>query len=167
MTEVVVGIGSNVSPHAHVRLALDLLDTTFGPLRLSPIYRCPPVGFEGDDFLNLVAAFDTASDLAGVHTQLRDIEAACGRDRSAAQGSRTMDIDLLLFGDTVHDMPPVVLPRRDILEYPFVLRPLAELMPAARHPVLDETYADLWAGFAPRDLPLEVVALDESARLTI
>ncbi|MES1929828.1 2-amino-4-hydroxy-6-hydroxymethyldihydropteridine pyrophosphokinase [Salinisphaera dokdonensis CL-ES53] len=167
MSEVFVGIGSNVSPHAHVRLALDLLERTFGALRLSPIYRCPPVGFEGADFLNLVAAFDTVSDLDTVHIQLRDIEAACGRDRTVRRTSRTMDIDLLLFGDRIQDDETLCLPRADILEYPFVLRPLAELAPEARHPTVERTYQELWAAFEPRDLPLEAVALDADAQLSL
>ena len=167
MTEVYIGIGSNVSPHAHVRLALELLERSFGTLRRSPIYRCPPVGFEGADFLNLVAAFETELDLDRVHTQLRDIEAACGRDRAVRRTSRTMDIDLLLFGDRIQDDTTLQLPRADILEYPFVLRPLSELAPAAMHPALGRTYRELWGEFGTAGLRLEAVTLDAEAPLAL
>lgn len=166
MTRVFVGLGSNVAPHAHITLALDLLDRSFAALDVSPIYRCAPVGFCGPDFLNLVAGFETASTLHGVVEQLRDIEAACGRDRAAERPSRTMDIDLLLFGDLVREADPP-LPRRDIDLYPFVLRPLAELAPTAVHPLHKRSFAALWADFAGHDHALERVTLDADAPITM
>ena len=164
MTRAVVGIGSNRSPHAHIALALDVLEQSFGALDISSIYRCPPVGVQGADFLNLVAAFDTAASLEQLCIELRDIEAACGRDRSQAELPPCIDIDLLLFGDTVHEHVPV-LPRPDIVEQPFVLGPLAELMPEARHPVCGMRYADLWAKMAAQAHRLEPVNLKDSAPL--
>ena len=59
MPEIYVAIGSNVEPERHLRSALVALAEHFGVLRLSPVYRNQPVGFEGDDFLNMVAAFDS------------------------------------------------------------------------------------------------------------
>ena len=166
MTPVFVGVGSNVSPHAHVSLALDLLNRSFETVQVSPIYCCSPVGFSGPDFLNLVARFETASDLESVVEQLRDIEGACGRDRAVERPSRTMDIDLLLFGDVVRTGQPT-LPRRDIDIYPFVLRPLAELAPTAVHPVHKRSFAALWADFEGCDLVLERVTLDAEAPLAM
>ncbi|WP_348767406.1 2-amino-4-hydroxy-6-hydroxymethyldihydropteridine diphosphokinase [uncultured Salinisphaera sp.] len=165
MTPAVVGIGSNVSPHAHVALALDILEQSFGPLSTSSVYRCPPVGMAGADFLNLVARFETAAPLAELCAQLRDIEAACGRDRAAAQTPPCIDIDLLLFGNTVRERDPE-LPRADILAHAFVLCPLAELLPAARHPVCGRRYDALWAQMAARSIRLEPIALRRDAPLT-
>lgn len=163
MTQVVVAIGSNVLPHSRVRKGLDLLKATFEGLRYSPIYRCAPVGVGGGCFLNLVALFDTDRTLETVHALLRDIEAACGRDRSRPASAGCMDIDLLLFGDVVRNDAPR-LPRANILEHTFVLRPLAELLPDARHPVCGRTYRELWADSKLSGPTLEAVALDEEAR---
>ncbi|ERJ17721.1 2-amino-4-hydroxy-6-hydroxymethyldihydropteridine diphosphokinase protein [Salinisphaera shabanensis E1L3A] len=165
MTLAVVGIGSNVSPHAHIALALDVLEQSFGTLWRSSVYRCPPVGMRGADFLNLVAAFDTAACLADICVQLRDIEAACGRDRAHTHTPPCIDIDLLLFGDVVRESDPV-LPRADILDQAFVLGPLAEIMPQARHPVCGTCYADLWGQMAAQSSTLEPVQLQTDAPLS-
>ena len=94
MTEVFVGIGSNVEPEKHVRQAVQLMGERFGRLKLSPVYRNKAVGFEGDDFLNLVVAFDTALDVQELNAALDVIERDCGRERGAARFSpRTLDLD--------------------------------------------------------------------------
>lgn len=159
MSRVFVGIGSNIQPQAHVPLALELLERSFAALEISPIYSCPAVGFDGDDFVNLVVAFETDQDVIALQSELRDIEAACGRDRAEKHASRTMDIDLLLFDDAVIEEPGLTLPRADILEYAFVLRPLAEIAPDACHPVSGICYAQLWDAFDARAQPLTRVEL--------
>lgn len=159
MTEVFVGIGSNVEPERHVRLALQLMRARFGAMRLSPVYRNKAVGFEGDDFLNLVAAFDTDLGVEALGTALDEIERACGRQRGAARFSpRTLDLDLLLYGDRVDEA--LKLPRKEILGYAFVLKPLMDLAPGHRHPETRMSYADHWArfedgkgGLLPVDMP--------------
>ena len=146
MTEAFVGIGSNVRPEQHVRQAVKLMGERFGHVRLSPIYRNQAVGFEGDDFLNLVAAFDTALGAAELNAALDEIELACGRERGAARfAPRTLDLDLLLYGERVD--PALRLPRREILEYAFVLKPLMELAGVHRHPGTGMTYKEHWACF--------------------
>ncbi|HEV2212598.1 MAG TPA: 2-amino-4-hydroxy-6-hydroxymethyldihydropteridine diphosphokinase, partial [Gammaproteobacteria bacterium] len=108
--EAFVGIGSNVEPERRVRQAVKLLRERFGAIRLSPVYRNAAVGFEGDDFLNLVVAFGTELEVTPLNATLDEIELACGRERGAACfAPRTMDLDLLLYGDCV-SRPPVVLP---------------------------------------------------------
>ena len=159
MSRAFVGIGSNIQPHAHVPLALELLERSFTVTDVSPIYSCPAVGFDGADFVNLVVAFETDRDVIELQSELRDIEAACGRDRTEKRASRTMDIDLLLFDDAVIDEPGLTLPRADMLEYAFVLRPLAEIAPDARHPVSGIRYARLWADFDDRVQPLTRIEL--------
>ena len=146
MTEVFVGIGSNVEPERHVRLALQLMRARFGAMRLSPVYRNKAVGFEGDDFLNLVTAFDTGLGVEALGTALDEIERACGRQRGAARFSpRTLDLDLLLYGDRVDEA--LKLPRKEILEYAFVLKPLMELAGVHHHPETGMTYKKHWARF--------------------
>ncbi len=148
MTPVCVALGSNVDAERRVRMAVTLLREHFGHLRLSPVYRNPAVGFSGADFLNLVTAFDTALPLTGLIPALSDIETRCGRERGAQRfAPRSMDIDLLLYGDIVSETP-VKLPRPDILRYPFVLKPLTDLMGEARHLVTGRRYAEHWAEMA-------------------
>ncbi|NNF51282.1 MAG: 2-amino-4-hydroxy-6-hydroxymethyldihydropteridine diphosphokinase, partial [Gammaproteobacteria bacterium] len=98
MSEVFVGIGSNVEPELHVQRALDELGKTFGALVVSPIYRNAAVGFEGDDFLNLVVRFHTDLDVQVLVDVLHKVEVSCGRHRGEERwGPRTLDLDLLLY----------------------------------------------------------------------
>lgn len=157
--EAFVGIGSNVEPERRVRQAVKLLRERFGAIRLSPVYRNVAVGFEGDDFLNLVAAFGTELEVAPLNAALDEIELACGRERGAARfAPRTMDLDLLLYGDRVSGAP-VALPRQEVLKYAFVLKPLADLAPDRRHPGTDSSYAELWARYPGKRGDMGVVAL--------
>lgn len=158
MTEVFIGIGSNVEPEKHVRMAAQMLRARFGVLRLSPVYRNRAVGFEGDDFLNLVVAFDTDLDVKALNAALDEIELACGRQRGAARFSpRTLDLDLLLHGTRVDES--LKLPRREILKYDFVLKPLAELAPGHRHPETGMTYREHWERFTGEKGGLTAVVL--------
>jgi len=157
--EVFVGIGSNVEPEKRVRQAVALLRERFGALRLSPVYRNAAVGFEGDDLLNMVAAFGTGLEVAPLNAALDEIELACGRERGAARfAPRTMDLDLLLYGDRVSEAP-VVLPRQEVLKFAFVLKPLADLAPDHRHPGTHSTYAELWVRYAGDKGGMEPVPL--------
>jgi len=71
-----------------------------------------------------------------------------GRSRTSQKfSSRTLDVDLILYGDTVLDEPNLRLPRDEITRYAFVLEPLAEIAPDLRHPVIGATYRELWADF--------------------
>lgn len=159
MTEIFVGIGSNVEPERHLRAGVKLLRERFGELTVSPVYRNPAVGFEGDDFFNLVASFDSDAGYEQVHTELEKIEFACGRVRGGPRyAPRTLDIDLLLYGDLVRDTPPV-LPRKDLLRYAFVLKPITDIAPQHRHPVTGRTFAEHWAEFDAASQPLVPVSM--------
>lgn len=160
MTEVAVGIGSNIEPARYVRAGLEWLRGYFEPLEVSPIYSCPAVGFSGADFVNLVVIFQSGKTISAVQACLREIEYACGRDRVTHKGSRTLDLDMLLFGARVFDNGDIRVPRADILEYAFVLRPLAELRPTGLHPVEGRSYRELWAGFDASGQPLTEISLD-------
>lgn len=158
MTEAFVAIGSNVRPEEHVREAVKLMRERFGALRLSPVYRNKAVGFEGDDFLNLVTAFDTSLGVEELKAALDEIELRCGRQRGAARfAPRTLDLDLLLHGERVD--PAQKLPRKEILEYAFVLKPLTDIAGGLRHPVDGRTYAELWARYPGERGDMGVVTL--------
>jgi 2-amino-4-hydroxy-6-hydroxymethyldihydropteridine diphosphokinase len=148
VTEVFVAAGSNVEPLANLRLALGQLASHYPGLRCSRAYKNRAVGFDGDDFVNLVVAFDTDEDLRQVIERLHAAEAACGRARNAPKwASRSMDLDILLYGSLVCEEPGLTLPRPDLLRRPYMLRPMVELAPALRHPSLGSTMSALWESF--------------------
>lgn len=160
MTRVLVAAGSNVEPRANLRRALGLLAVHYPRLRCSTAYRNRAVGFEGDDFVNLAIDFDTADDVRSVLERLHEAEAACGRPRAAPKWApRSMDLDILLFGDQVCDEPGLVLPRPDLVRRAYMLGPAAELAPDVVHPTLGVTLADLWRNFAQEGHRLEAVEL--------
>jgi len=158
MTEVYVGAGSNIEPGSHLRAALEGLAESFGVLRVSPVYRNRPVGFDGDDFLNMVVGFDTDLDVGEVAAELDRIEAAGGRVRDGKKfGPRTLDLDLLLYGDAALEHQGINVPRDEITRYAFVLRPLADIAGDRIHPVAGRNFAELWAEFDQSEHTLEVV----------
>lgn len=145
MAEVFIGVGSNIDREQNIVSGLASLRRQFGPLQQSPVYRSAAVGFEGDDFLNLVVRFDTALTVGDLSRQLREIESVHGRSPGAPKfSSRALDLDILLYGDAVGDIEGIVLPRAEVLFNAFVLQPLADIAPLARHPVKQKTYRELW-----------------------
>lgn len=150
MSDVLVGFGSNIDPEVNLRSALDRLGREFGSLRVSGVYRSPALGFEGPDFLNLVVQFGCTAGPAAVEVVLSAVERVGGRDEDRG-GSRTLDLDLLIYGARV--AADERLPRDDVLRYPFVLAPLVDLVPDLRHPVTGVRMADAWAAMAAHDGP--------------
>ena len=158
---VFVGIGSNQERELMLRQAVAALHDLFAPLQLSPVYNSPAFGFEGSDFLNLVAEFETDLAIEAVVDAFRAIEDRLGRDRSLPKfASRPIDLDILLYGDLVLNTAKFHVPRSEILEHPFVLKPLQDLVPQARHPQSGESYRDLWQRMAPGVSRLEPYELD-------
>ncbi|MEZ5541274.1 MAG: 2-amino-4-hydroxy-6-hydroxymethyldihydropteridine diphosphokinase [Pseudomonadota bacterium] len=151
MARVYVSIGSNIDRERNIDLALRRLGETYGPLLRSSVYESAAVGFDSAPFYNLVVAFDTAYSPQEVQARLHAIEAASGRERTGELAARSLDLDLLLYDELVIDAGRLKLPRDDITRYAFVLYPLAEIAPAARHPVSGARYADLWAAFDDPD----------------
>ena len=156
MTEVYVAAGSNIEPRANLARAVAELRHAFPGVRFSPWYQNHAAGFSGDDFINLVAGFDTSLPLAEVVTRLQAIEALCGRPRDAPRWApRSMDLDVLLYGDLVCDEPHLKVPRPDLLKRAYMLGPLAALAPAAVHPTAHASIGELWDHFDQAAHPLE------------
>lgn len=148
MTRIYVSLGTNIDREANLRAGVDELHHRFGELVLSSVYESEAVGFSGDPFYNMVAGFDSNEPLEVVVRELRAIEERYGRQRNGPRfSSRTLDIDLLLYGDCVIEKGKLQLPRDEITKHAFVLWPLAEIAPQERHPVLDVTYDELWQSF--------------------
>jgi 2-amino-4-hydroxy-6-hydroxymethyldihydropteridine diphosphokinase len=149
-----ISAGSNIEPARHLRLALRELGRRFGPLTVSSVYRNRAEGFEGDDFLNLVASFRTREAPGTIIAELERLHELAGRVRTGVAFSpRTLDLDLLLYGDLVD--AKLRLPRNDVERYSFVLGPLAEIAPGLCHPVTGQTMAQMWSNFDQARHPLQ------------
>lgn len=146
MARVFVSLGSNIDRDSNIARARALLRDRYGPLTESALYRSPALGFDGDDFYNMVVAFDTPEPPQRINAALRAIEDALqrvrGKDRFV---SRTIDLDVLLYGDLVLADGALSLPRPEILDHEFVLGPLAEICGDLAHPVSGTPIARLWA----------------------
>jgi len=145
MPDVFVGVGANLDPGKNIRKALRLLQQDFNNICCSPVYQNTAVGFDGPPFINLVVQFDSSAGADEVHNMLKRIEYQCGRIEGAERfASRTMDLDLLLYGDRILHGNGVHVPREDILQHAYVLKPLADLYPQGVHPLQGQRYIDLW-----------------------
>ncbi|WP_260260948.1 2-amino-4-hydroxy-6-hydroxymethyldihydropteridine diphosphokinase [Vibrio intestinalis] len=129
MITAYIGIGSNIDREKHVEAALKELEHLGEQLRISTIYECDAVGFDSEPFYNLVAELRTSLSLTDFSQALRNIELKWGRKINAGKFEpRTVDLDLILFGDLVSKQSPQI-PRCDIYKYRFVIQPLSELCP--------------------------------------
>jgi 2-amino-4-hydroxy-6-hydroxymethyldihydropteridine diphosphokinase len=161
---VYISLGSNIEPEDNLRASLRAIDELLDELVCGFVYRSAAVGFDGADFLNTVAKGQTCMPAETLSAKLYAIENAQGRDRRLPRfSSRPIDLDLLLYGDTVqHDDDVVDVPRPEILEQAFVLLPLAELAPELKHPENGESFAELLIDFEKR-LPESVAAMHRVA----
>jgi 2-amino-4-hydroxy-6-hydroxymethyldihydropteridine diphosphokinase len=139
VTTAFFSLGSNQGDRlAYLQLGVSLL-VRDEPSRVSAVYETAPWGgVEQDAFLNCVLAIETSAPLSTMLARLRDAEAAAGRTREVRWGPRTLDCDLLLFGDEISDDPELLVPHPRLAERDFVLVPLHELEPslATRFPLV-------------------------------
>jgi len=159
---VYLGLGSNEDPEENLRLAAREMRQRFRVRALSAVYRSKSLGFDGDDFLNAVACIETDQSPQALCDELEDIHDLANRQRNSDRfGPRTLDIDLLLYDQAVIDRTPVRVPRNDVLEYSFVLRPLAEIAPDLVHPVTGKTLSQHWLEYdaTPHPLTKETIIL--------
>lgn len=149
MPRVYVSVGSNIDRERNIRSALHDLHQSYGRLFRSRVYETAAVGFTGDPFYNLVVAFDTNDAIDKVADKLAQIESAHGRRREGLPkySARTLDLDILLYGDLVRHDSGMDIPRGEITERDFVLGPLAELARDLKHPENGETFDALWSRY--------------------
>ena len=157
---VLLSLGSNVEPQRHLRAALDELRARFGEVRVSPAYRTAAVGFDGAQFVNNAAWLRTGETLQALEAWLHALEDRHGRDRSGPRLSdRTLDVDVVFYGDAVvRDGGRVRVPRPE-LEHAFVLKPLADIAPDFIDPLSGRSLAGLWRAHPQYAEPFEVVPL--------
>jgi len=156
VVDIYIGIGSNINPYKNVPIALMVLKEAFPSIQYSRVFESEAVGFEGDNFLNLVACFSVdeidsekngASRLPILIKQLKKIENDLGRQKGSKKFSdRNIDIDILLFGDLIINNP-IELPRGEILDNAYVLWPLSEIAPEMLAPNSKVTYSEYWTQF--------------------
>lgn len=154
--DVYVSLGSNIAPEKHLRMACSELSGSYGELKLSSVYESAALGFEGDNFLNMVVGFATNEEAERIVARMERLHDKAGRVRLENPfSSRTLDLDLLLYGDAVRRRPK--LPREDIEKYGFVLGPLAEVAPDLCHPLSGATMQEMWDGFDQDEHPMTKV----------
>ncbi|MBU2569065.1 MAG: 2-amino-4-hydroxy-6-hydroxymethyldihydropteridine diphosphokinase [Gammaproteobacteria bacterium] len=145
MARCYISIGSNIDRDDNIPSSLRALDHHFGQLIISSLYESEAVGFNGDNFYNLVVGFDTELDVKCVAKILKQIELEHGRVRDSKKFSaRTLDLDLLLYDDLIIEDGRLQIPRKEIEQYAFVLEPLAEIAPDSKHPISRLSYKELW-----------------------
>jgi 2-amino-4-hydroxy-6-hydroxymethyldihydropteridine diphosphokinase len=155
MARVYLSLGSNLEPRRHLPSAIAALRERFGEIAVSPAYRSKSVGFDGADFVNLAVGLDTALSPEALNDWLHALEDRQGRRRDVPRyADRTLDIDIVLYDDLVLDGPGHLQIPRSELQHAFVLRPIADIAPAVRHPLSGRSMAELWAAFPAQREPL-------------
>lgn len=145
MNLVYLSLGSNVGDReAHLREANAQLAAIGQVKAVSSIYETEPVEFtQQSNFLNCAVALETDLPPSELMSRLLDIERRLGRERIQKKGPRTIDIDVLLYGDLVLDSANLTIPHPAMAQRRFVLEPLAEIAPEAVHPDRTKTVRQL------------------------
>jgi 2-amino-4-hydroxy-6-hydroxymethyldihydropteridine diphosphokinase len=150
---VYLSLGSNVgNRERNLTQAINQLSRSGNVLDVSSFYETEPVDFTHQPwFLNCVIALDTEKMPRQFLSSIMKIEQELGRDRRATQpkGPRTIDIDILLFGNSVIELPTLTIPHPAMHQRRFVLEPLAEIAPDLRHPVYKKTIRELCDALPP------------------
>ena len=142
---VYLSLGSNLGDRdANLRAAIDRLDNLGKVAAISSFYETEPVEVTDQPwFLNCAVKLETEKMPKQLLTALLDIERQMGRRRDRTKGPRVIDLDILLFGSSVIQTKGLTVPHPALHERRFVLEPLAEIAPDARHPVLKQTIREL------------------------
>ena len=161
MTTVLLSLGSNVQPRRHLYAAVAALAEHFGAITVSPAYRTAAVGFDGPAFLNNAVSIETDMELDALDAWAHALEDLHGRDRSGPRFSdRTLDIDVVFYGDLIVEGPGHLRIPRPELKHAFVIKPLADIAPDFVDPVSGLTLQALWQAHRQFGDAFDVVELD-------
>jgi len=142
---VYVGIGSNINKAHNLRSCVHTLQQIFRNIKKSSVYQSSAVGFNGDDFYNMVVRLETSLTPEYVSKVFFEIEKRHGRKRGKDQFvSRVLDLDLLLYDNLITDNNGLLLPHKDLMKHAFVLKPMQEIAGDLRHPKTGICFAELW-----------------------
>ena len=144
LTQVYLGLGSNVEREKNVCAGLDALADFLQDMRCSAVFESQPVGIKSGPFFNLVVSANTDLELPELSRRLKMIEADNGRYAQDRKGL-PLDIDVLFYGDLIGSFEGLTLPRAEILTNAFVLWPLSLMAPNKVHPSAGITLAQMWA----------------------
>lgn len=153
MARIYLGIGSNLEPEIQIPRGLAALAQLVTIVAESPWYRSPAVGFSGPDFINLVVEAETPLSVRELALALKELEARFGRAADAVKfSSRSLDVDILLYDGLSGVVDGIRLPRRDIRQFAFVLRPLLDIAPDVICPQNGHCYSEDWPALAGQPL---------------
>jgi 2-amino-4-hydroxy-6-hydroxymethyldihydropteridine diphosphokinase len=141
---IFVGIGSNIDREKNIKSCMTRLKSIYGDMTISPVYETESMGFDGPNFYNLVSCFETYQSIYELKNTLNEIENDHGRHFNETKfSSRTLDIDILYYDDLVLSDDKIQIPRKEICEYDFVLKPLVDLVPDFIHPTRNISHKDM------------------------
>lgn len=153
-----LSLGSNIQPEQHLAAALAALRAAFDVVAVSPLYRTTAVGFDGADFLNAAAVVHTVLSPQALNDWLHALEDRHGRDRSGPRfGDRPLDIDIVLFDESVLEGPGNLRIPRPELQHVFVLKPLADIAAKVVVPGTGCTVGELWRAHPQHGAVLQTV----------
>ncbi len=161
MAQIYISLGTNIDREYHVKQGLFCLAKAFNltveQLTLSSLFQCEAIGFDGSAFYNMAIGLQCSENVEQVAAILRDIEFSHGRDHHAKKFSpRTLDLDLLLYDDLII-AEPAQLPRDEITKNAFVLWPLSQIAPKLKHPILKQSYQELWQIYDKSSQQLHII----------
>ena len=135
--KVFIGIGSNLNKIKNIKSSISKIQNDYKNVKISPVYETKAMGFDGPNFYNLVCSFNTTEDIYKLKERLNKIELDHGRNLNETKySSRTLDIDILYYDNLILVDDKIKIPRKEIIEYDFVLRPLIDIDAEFIHPVL-------------------------------
>ncbi len=147
MVEVYLALGSNLGDRVeNLKQALYKLESVMTLAAWSPVYETEPQ-YDTDQptFLNMAVRGETTLNPRELLARLKGFERELGRKPSRRYGPRAIDIDILFYGDMIIDEPGLAVPHPRMAERDFVLRPLADIAAAKRHPVTGQSVGDMLA----------------------
>lgn len=145
MVSIYISLGSNISPEQNLTAAASMLRKSFPGIRFSSVYQTKARDVEDQpDFLNAVAAFESEESPQQIHEKLVSIEQTLKKNPPFRSGPRTIDLDLLLYGDEVINTSSLTVPHSRMHERRFVLEPLSKLLDSTqKHPISGKTWKEL------------------------